>query len=186
MKKPALLIIDMINDGFEDWDNSSRKALTENINLIACAFRAKRLPVIWVRQEFEADLRDAFLEMRERNIKKYIKGTSGPELLGELSVSPEDHVIIKKRYSAFFNTPLDSLLAELRADLLMLAGINTHACIRMTAIDAYQRDRRVILASDCISSYNLDWHQSSIEYMKDRVATLQTNDEIKSVLDSIT
>jgi nicotinamidase-related amidase len=33
-----------------------------------------------------------------------------------------------------------------------LAGINTHACIRTAAIDAFQRDYDVILAGDCIAS----------------------------------
>lgn len=186
MKKPALLVIDMIIDGFEGWDSSSRETLTENINRVSGFFRELNFPVIWVRQEFEADLRDAFLEMRERKIKKYIKGTNGSKLLPELKVANEDHVIIKKRYSAFFNTSLDSLLTELNANMLVLTGINTHACIRMTAIDAYQRDWKLILAADCISSYNRDWHRSSIGYMQDRVAKVLTNEEIKTMVKSAT
>ena len=64
-------------------------------------------------------------------------------------------IIVKKRYSAFFGTGLDEdILAELKPDTILLAGINTHACIRTTAIDAYQRDWPVVLALDCIDSYD--------------------------------
>jgi nicotinamidase-related amidase len=43
-------------------------------------------------------------------------------------------------------------------DALIAAGINTHACICATAIDAYQRDFPVIVASDCIDSYDRQHH----------------------------
>jgi len=78
-------------------------------------------------------------------------------------------VIIKKRYSAFFGTTLDETLARLTPDTLILAGINTHACVRTTAIDAYQRDWPVVLAGDCIGSYDQEHHEISLRYMKDKI-----------------
>ena len=51
-----------------------------------------------------------------------------------------EHRLSKKRYSAFFKTGLDQTLDLLKPVVLVLAGVNTHACVRMTAIDAYQRD----------------------------------------------
>ena len=182
MKRAVLLIIDMINDGFEGWNGASRTALTRKINQLSLVFRNKDLPVIWVRQEFENDLSDAFLEMRAKRIRKYIKGTSGCELLHELATSPQDEIIVKKRYSAFFGTELDQTLARYKPDLLVLAGINTHACIRTTAIDAYQRDWETLLAGECIDSYNRDWHTSSLEYLDGRVASVKTNDELEALL----
>ncbi|WP_353682583.1 isochorismatase family protein [Mesorhizobium sp.] len=38
----------------------------------------------------------------------------------------------------------------------MLCGVNTHACIRMAAVDAYQRDFRVVLAEECVGSYDAE------------------------------
>jgi nicotinamidase-related amidase len=178
MTKAVLLIIDMINDGFDGWDSESRRSLVANINRLAEIFRERELPVIWVRQEFESDLSDAFLEMRNGGIRKYIKGTHGAEILSELMQSPKDLTTIKKRYSAFFKTTLDEVLERHRPACLVLAGINTHACIRTTAIDAYQRDWEVVLAQDCIASYNPDWHKSSLEYLDGRVAKIKTTDEI--------
>jgi isochorismate hydrolase len=87
--------------------------------------------------------------------------------------------LIKKRYSAFYGTSLDQLLEQWSYDALILAGINTHACIRMTAIDAYQRDHRAILAGDCIDSYDREHHHISLRYMKGSIADVMTNEEIR-------
>jgi len=54
-----------------------------------------------------------------------------------LAIASSDAIVIKKRYSAFFETNLDQILDGMNPDALILAGINSHACIRVTAIDAY-------------------------------------------------
>lgn len=182
LKKPALIIIDMIEDGFDGWDAKIRQSLTENINQLSDFFRSKKLPIVWIRQEFEPNLSDAFLEMRQYGIKKYIKGTPGVKILSELKVLDSENVVVKKRYSGFFETSLDQILRECNVDSLVLAGINTHACIRTTAIDAYQRDWKVILAADCINSYNQDWHESSLDYMKGRIASYLTKQQLEESL----
>ena len=182
MTRPVLIVIDMLNDYFESWEVERRDALVGAINNLVSVFRRSGAPVVWVRQEFEPDLRDAFPEMRAKGIHITIKGTAGCHILSELAVDSADPVIIKKRYSAFFGTNLDELLEQLQPDSIVLAGINTHACIRMTAIDAYQRDWPVIVASDCIDSYDRTHHEVTIRYMKDKIAAVLTNREIEAAL----
>ncbi len=182
--KPALIVIDMLNDFWVVQDPARKDSLVRAINGLVGAMRASGHPVIWVRQEFEADLSDAFPEMREKRIYITIKGTPGCQMISELAVIPSDPVIVKKRYSAFFGTALDELLKALDPDSLILAGINTHACIRTTAIDAYQRDWTVILAADCIDSYDRAHHDLSLRYMKDKIASVLTNREIQQLVES--
>jgi len=180
MNRPVLIIIDMLNDFLESWEIARRDTLVGAINNLVSVFRRSGAPVVWVRQEFEPDLRDAFPEMRAKGIHITIKGTAGCQILSGLAVDPSDPVIIKKRYSAFFGTNLDELLEQLQVDSIVLAGINTHACIRMTAIDAYQRDWPVTLASDCIDSYDRAHHDVTVQYMKDKIAAVLTNQEIEA------
>ena len=182
MNNPALLIIDMLNDFLEKWSPASRDRLVRSTNELIASMRGSNHPVIWVRQEFEPDLRDAFPEMRAKRISITIRGTPGAQISSALNVEVSDRVIVKKRYSAFFGTTLEEVLSELRPDALILAGINTHACIRMTAIDAYQRDFPVILAADCIDSYDREHHDISLRYMKDKIASVMTNVEIAAAL----
>ena len=80
-------------------------------------------------------------------------------------------MVIKKRYSAFYGTNLDKVLDTLNPDAMILAGINTHACIRMTAIDAYQRDWEVVAGGPIVNSYDPEHHDVSLRYMKENIAS---------------
>ncbi len=182
MEKPVLVVIDMLQDFLDSWEAARRQKLVSSINELVGGMRSLGHPVLWVRQEFEPDLRDAFREMKAKGIRITIRGTEGCQIVPELAMAPSDSVIIKKRYSAFYGTTLDETLARLQPDAIILAGINTHACIRTTAIDAYQRDWSVILALDCIDSYDREHHEVSLRYMTDRIATVMTNPDILSVL----
>jgi nicotinamidase-related amidase len=185
MERPVLIVIDMLNDFLERWDVARKEELVGAINNLVGIIRMSGHPVVWVRQEFEPDLRDAFPEMKAKEIHITIKGTAGCRILSQMAFVPSDRVIVKKRYSAFFGTNLDEVLDRLQPDSIVLAGINTHACIRMTAIDAYQRDWPVILASDCIASYDQEHHEISLRYMKDKIAAVMTNQEIGVALNLV-
>jgi maleamate amidohydrolase len=178
MQRPVLIVIDMLNDFFVDWNPASRRGLCASINELVESFRSKALPIIWVRQEFEPDLSDAFAEMRTKNLRKTIKGTPGCQILPELTVHPDDDVVIKKRYSAFFRTTLDHLLTKQAPDTLVFAGINTHACIRTAVIDAYQRDWPVVIALDCVDSWDKEHHRVSLQYMDGKLAKGLRNEQI--------
>ena len=182
MQRPALIVIDMLNDFLEKWAPAPRQRLVGSINELVGLMRQLGRPIIWVRQEFEPDLRDAFPEMKAKGIRITIKGTVGCEIASDLATAPSDPVVIKKRYSAFFGTELQQMLERLKPDVLILAGINTHACVRMTAIDAYQRDWRIIVAADGVDSYDREHHDISMKYMKDKIATVMTNQELRSAL----
>ena len=176
----ALLVIDMLVDFFERAPELSaqRARLVAATNQLTDAVRGTGQPVIWVRQEFNPDLSDAFLDMRRRNVSVTIAGTRGAEILPELTRTARDHVVVKKRYSAFYGTNLDELLATHRVGSLIVGGINTHACVRTTVVDAYQRDYDVTLASECIGSYDAEHHDVTVRYLDGHIARLASNAEI--------
>jgi maleamate amidohydrolase len=184
MKEPALIVIDMVNDFLRSWAPAARQRLIRSTNSLLEIVRRQARPVIWVRQEFRPDLQDAFLDMREKGVPVTIQGTPGCEIVPELEVARGDAVIVKKRYSAFFGTNLDQVLADLRPDGLILAGVNTHACIRTTAIDAYQRDWKVVLAAECVGSYDQEHHEVSLRYMERKFASVLSNEQIRRMLAS--
>jgi nicotinamidase-related amidase len=173
----------MLNDFLQPWPQASRQRLVRSINSLVDTMRRHRLPVIWVRQEFRPDLRDAFPEMGAKGIRITIQGTPDCQIDSELAVGGA--VIVKKRYSAFFGTALDQVLADLKPDGAIVAGINTHACIRATAIDACQRDWQVVVASDCVTSYDREHHEISLRYMGGKIAAIMSNEEIRKALDPV-
>jgi nicotinamidase-related amidase len=184
MARFVLLVIDLLNDYFRLHSTlaAQRTQLVGSVNRLAAGFRQYQQPIIWVRQEFAPDLSDAFLAMRKSQQRVTIVGTEGCELLPELDRRPQEKVIVKKRYSAFFGTDLDETLAALQPATLVLAGINTHACVRTTAVDAYQRDYEVIVASDGVGSYDEEHHEVTKRYLDRAIARFLPSGEILELL----
>ena len=143
--------------------------------------RNRGQPVIWVRQEFEPDLRDAYREMKAKGIRITIKERRAARSFQNWLSLPRTLLSSRSGIAPFYGTDLDETLETLRAESIMLAGINTHACIRTTAVDACQRDWMVVLALDCIDSYDLGHHQVSLKYLKNKIAAVRTNQETLKV-----
>ena len=180
MRRPAIFVIDMLNDCFGHTElQNLRPSLCSCINELTAIARATGHPVIWVRQEFEPDLSDAMLDMKSKNIHMFIKGTAGPLILDELDRSDADLEVVKKRYSMFFRTGLDALLRQLGTDQIILAGVNTHACIRVAAVDAYQRDFEVMIVRECVASKDAHHHDVTMDYLDGNVARVVTLDELR-------
>jgi nicotinamidase-related amidase len=51
MQRPALIVIDMVNDFLEKWDPTERRRLVGSINDLVGLMRQFGHPIIWVRQE---------------------------------------------------------------------------------------------------------------------------------------
>ena len=183
----VLIVIDMLVDFFERSPvlAAQRASLVASINALVAEFRRAKLPVVWVRQEFSADLSDAFLDMRRHNLAITVAGTAGCQLVPELEPFGDEPVVVKKRYSAFFGTELEALLFALSPTTLVLAGINTHACIRTTAIDAYQRDYDVILAADCVGSGDRAHHEMTLDYLDGHIVRLLSNADVTELLRAV-
>ena len=162
----VVLVIDMQQDFFEHARLALlRPDLIVNINQLVATARDVGLSIIWVKQEFTPDLSDASLEVKTSRIRVTIAGTPGASLLPDLDVRQSDVILVKKRYSAFFGTDLDQILASDGCSQLVIAGINTHACVRATVVDAYQRDIDVVLARDCIASHDEEHDRITWRYM---------------------
>jgi len=74
-------------------------------------------------------------------------------------------VVIKTRYSGFYNTDLHHILQDKHIDVLLITGYATDVCVRMTVVDAYNRDYRLFLVEDCVAPYRKD-PITSVEYLR--------------------
>jgi nicotinamidase-related amidase len=165
------MVVDMLVDFFDPviWPDSAlppmRDELCRRINACLRQFRSAGLPVIWIKQAFEPDLSDAFPHMRRTGKAYTIRGTPGAELLPELQTGPDDFVVFKKRFSAFFETGLADTLRQLNVGTVILCGVTTSWCIRSTATDAYQHGFEVLLVGDCMAGFNKPDHERDLRAM---------------------
>lgn len=147
----ALLIIDMLNTlEFEGGDKLAKRALpaAENIAILKAHAKEKNVPVIYVNDNFgqwRSDWRSVYQACAKPNCR-------GSELATLLRPDDDDYFVLKPKHSAFYNTTLDVLLAQLGTKELILTGIAGNICVLFTANDAHMRDFKIIVPRDCIAS----------------------------------
>lgn len=80
-----------------------------------------------------------------------IRETWGTDIVKELTPQDEDVVIYKTRFSGFYGTALDSVLKSAGITTLIVTGCTTSVCVESTIRDAFFRDYRCVLLTDCTS-----------------------------------
>lgn len=78
-----------------------------------------------------------------------ISNTWNTKIIDELAPDPGDVVIAKHRFSGFFETELDAVLKARGIESIVFTGCTTSVCVESTFRDAYFRDYRCLLLTDC-------------------------------------
>ena len=79
-----------------------------------------------------------------------------------LAPLPHEPVLNKLFASAFFGTPLSSLLAAAGCDSVIVTGASTSGCVRATAVDALQHGYRPIVPRDAVGDRNPAAHEANL------------------------
>src|ERR1044071_5369467 len=163
--KAALLLIDVINDfDFPEGEELLRLALPVGKNIAALKKRAKAagLPSIYVNDNFGRWQSD-FKKIVDHCSKADAKGKSFVELL---LPEDDDYFVLKPKHSGFYSTTLDLLLTHLTAKNLIITGIAGNNCVLVTANDAYMRDFKLFVPSDCVVSNTEEENQAALQQMQ--------------------
>ena len=161
----ALLLIDVINDlEFEGADRLLRHVPAMAERLSDLKRRAKRagIPVVYVNDNYgrwQSDLN----KLIERCLRD---GVRGRQLVEALRPDEDDYFVIKPKHSGFFSTNLEVLLEHLSARTLILTGIAGNICVLFTANDAYMRDLRLLVPSDCCASNESEDNDYALSLMR--------------------
>ena len=146
----ALLLIDVINHfDFSDGEQLLERALPAAKNIAALKRRANDagIPAIYVNDNFgrwRSDFKKIVAHCRDES-----RGKPFVELL---LPEEDDYFVLKPKNSGFYSTTLDLLLTHLGAKNLILTGIQGNNCVLFTANDAYMRDYKLFVPSDCTAS----------------------------------
>lgn len=147
----ALLMIDVINDlEFEGGDALLREASPMAHRLAEFKRRLKHhhIPVIYANDNFGKWQSD-FQRLLKHCLEDEVRGREIAELLRP---DDDDYFVLKPKHSGFFSTTLETLLKYLGTRVLILAGMATDICVLFTANDAYMRDFKLIVPSDCVAA----------------------------------
>ena len=180
----ALLVIDLQKDFFDtEYSDLTRAERTKQdlascLNQLLDTARQSGILVVFIKTSLLPDRSNWNLRMKDINSSVCIRGTPGEALISEIRTGQYDLFITKERYSAFFRTRLDEILQARAVNSLIICGINTHACVRTTAIDAFMRDYRVFIPIECVASYDQDQHSSTLNYFSKRIAKVLKSKEM--------
>jgi nicotinamidase-related amidase len=161
----ALLLIDVINDmDFEGSELLVRQAVPMAHRIAALKQRAKAIgvPTVYVNDNFgrwQSDFRSVVSHCLE-------DGVPGEETARILKPEDDDYFVLKPKHSAFYATTLDTLLAYLGTQTVILAGIAGNICILFSANDAYMRDFQLVVPADCVISNTPEENEHALEQMR--------------------
>ena len=151
--KPLLVLVDLQNDflstaGLEP----SAGTTTERASCLLKYCRNRGLPVVHIQTTVSREKDHRMQHWKEAKLWRCEEGTHGHEPPKELAPVGGEIIIHKTGFSAFQSGEFDHAIRTIGADTLLIAGIHLHACVRQTAIDAYQQGYRVMIAEDTVAS----------------------------------
>jgi nicotinamidase-related amidase len=162
----AVIVLDMINDlEFPEGEAVLRAALpaAERIAALAARARAARVPVIFANDNF-GRWRSELDEVIEHVLHGRVRGQP---LAERLRPEGDDYVVLKPKHSAFFATPLDTLLKHLGTEQLVLTGLTAEMCILFTAMDAHIRDFDLHVPADCVAGASPERTREALRYLEE-------------------
>lgn len=175
----AVLVVDMLNDFFKP----GGKMVLEGGDVLIPPTRrllnhSRRLgiPVIYVNDSHRPGLR------KDREFAKRaehcVEGTWGAEVIDEIKPKKKDFVVLKHRYSGFYDTDLDLTLKDLGVDSLIVLGVVTNICVRSTIHDAFFRGYKVVVPRDCVMATGEREQESSLYDIETHFGEVVTSDQI--------
>ena len=188
--RSAFIIIDMENGFIDPASPLCIAGAAATVPALASAIEAARekgIPVFYVKRIYRpdgSDVENTRYECWRAAENVLAPGSAGPcsiEDPAALAPRPEDYIIIKPRFSAFFQTELDLILRRLGVRNIILTGTTTPNCIRTTAYDGISLDYNVITLEDCCSSQTAAKQRANLEDMaRIGVTNIQSEELIAS------
>jgi nicotinamidase-related amidase len=169
---PALLVLDMENEflvrsgQMKVWGGP---AIIPNVLALVSAFRAKGYPVIYTRHVCLEPYKhkDTLRSMSGINdLAQFLRdGSNGAKLCRQLRPTKKEFVITKYKYSAFYDTPLDTHLRVNQIRQVVISGVASNICCDSTARDAFYRGYKVYFPIDGNGGMDEPTHVATLRTM---------------------
>jgi ureidoacrylate peracid hydrolase len=194
--RTALVVVDMQNAYMDKaagyTECLAAVAIVPTVNRLAAAVRQSGGGVFWIKNTHDEScmtdwsvLQDmAAPATRQSRIDALVEGSFGQQLWPGMDVRPEDEIVRKLRYSAFFPGTSD-LADRLRArgfDTVLITGTLTNVCCESSARDAMMRNFRVVMVSDGNAALTQEEHDASLTALYLSFADLMDTDMIVASL----
>jgi nicotinamidase-related amidase len=161
----VLLLVDFINPlQFPEADALSDAAVKAARQTAALKARlaAKGVKAVYANDNY------GIWQSEFHDVLDYCRHAGGPaqQLAGLLAPAEDDFTVLKPRHSAFFATPLELLLQQMKTRELIVVGLATDICVQITAMDAFLRGFEVTVPQDCTAAESPQRKEASLQHMR--------------------
>ncbi|MET0239998.1 MAG: isochorismatase family protein [Sphingobium sp.] len=187
-KKLAIVNVDFQNaytriDEFKTAYETDPRQI-EYVNTISALARAKGMPVIWTHVAYAEDGQDAGVWGTRTDTPdslQNIKYGSRRHAFDDRCVfDAKDAIYDKRMPSAFFETPLQSLLVWHGVDTVVVTGGSTSGCVRATAVDSLSRGYRTIVPIETCADKHESYHFANLTDLQLKYADVEP---VQTVID---
>jgi nicotinamidase-related amidase len=140
------------------------QGVVEAIARLLEAVRTKGLPVVYTTVSYgegERAAAKAFIE-KVPVLLTLAEGSPFTEIDSRLAPRPDEPVLNKLFASAFFGTPLQSLLAAHGCDSVIVTGASTSGCVRASAVDVLQNGYRLTVPREAVGDRDAAAHEQAL------------------------
>jgi nicotinamidase-related amidase len=109
----------------------------------------------------------------------------GNDIVAEISPQAGDVLVRKQKPSAFFGTPLMSMINMLRADTVLVTGCTTGGCVRASVIDAFSYNFKVSVVEECVFDRGQASHKVNLFDMNMKYADVVSLKETLQYIDGL-
>ena len=150
----------------------------EHVNTISALARARGMPVVWTHVAYLGNAADAGVWGTRTNTPDSLQnikyGSRRHDFDERCAIDPASDVIYDKRMpSAFFETPLQSLLVWHKVDTVVITGGSTSGCVRATAVDALSRGYRTIVPIETTADKHESYHYANLTDLQLKYADVE-------------
>jgi maleamate amidohydrolase len=187
--KPALLVVD-VNVGFTDDQSPLACALDDvvlAIDRLLREFRKAEFPVVYTTVSYSAGDKVAAAAFLDKipALLTLEAGSRWVEIDPRIAPLPHEPVLNKLFASAFFGTPLASLLASAGCDSVVVTGASTSGCVRATAVDALQHGYRPVVPREAVGDRNPAAHEANLYDIDTKYGDVVGVDDVVAHLEEV-
>ena len=149
----------------------------EYVNRISALARGKGMPVVWTHVAYADDASDAGVWGTRTDTPDSLQnigyGSERHDFDPRVEIAARDTVYTKRMPSAFFETPLASLLVWHKVDTVVVTGGSTSGCVRATAVDSLSHGYRTIVPIETCADKHESYHFANLTDLQLKYADVE-------------
>ncbi len=165
MIKAALIVVDMLNDFIDEkgalYCGPSARDIIPYVRLRLEAHRRAGSLVIFLHDAHAQD---------DREFEKFpphcVAGTWGSRIIDDLAPRAGEQVLPKTRYSGFYGTRLEKILAGYGPEEVEVVGVCTSICVMDTVGGLANRDYRTRVPKAGVADFDDEAHRFALKRME--------------------